>query len=721
MSRLPSTKKARIPSALSLGAIIVAGAHQPTVLAQSDQLMLEEIIVTAERREGSLQDVPLAVSAFDANEIERRQSFNVKDVVNNVPNLVGVNNVGQGTATTVFLRGVGTTESIVTVDTAMGFYLDDVYIARQGVNNFSLYDVERVEVLRGPQGTLYGRNTNAGAINVITTKPQNENSFSGEASFGEFDRFNVKGMANVVLKEDSLFLRFNALSQTGDGYVDNAILGKEVNDMDFWGWRAGLRWLPTDRLELILTADDSKSDQNGVYALNVLNGIPDDLFQSSSVTDIFNISETDGVALTVNWDVSDNLKFQSITSSRNTFQKWDLDLSDSPIPIFELFTINDSEQFSQEFKISGSAINDRLQYSAGVFYFDEDSYSFIGDRFFSGNLLARDYDVDVESLAVYFDGTFDLTEKLSLVLGGRYTRDEKSIDIEAAVGVPPGFVMQGGTPTWNSDTLRALGTPTELDFNDFTPKIGLKYSFSDDVDGYITFTEGYRAGGWAARTNNPAQVLPFDPEVIDSLAVGVKASLMDGRARLNSEYFYYDYQDLFNTATDPDTGNFAVFTNDAKVQGLEIEGTIRVTQNLDLFGFVAFSDGEYKDVDPVIAASLGDKLQRLPESSFKVGLTNVWPLAGGSSIRLNADYQYTEDHFTDPPNTDLGRSGDIGLVSASLGWESADERYSISISCRNCTDDEYNTATLAFAPFGFVSIYPGEPRTWLVTLKARTN
>ena len=144
--------------------------------------MLEEIVVTAERREGSLQDVPLAVSAFDANEIDRRQAFNVKDVVNNVTNLIGANNVGQGTATTVFLRVVGTTESIVTVDTAMGFYLDDVYIARQGVNNFSIYDVERVEVLRGPQGTLYGRNTNAGAINVVTTKPQGENSSAGEFS-----------------------------------------------------------------------------------------------------------------------------------------------------------------------------------------------------------------------------------------------------------------------------------------------------------------------------------------------------------------------------------------------------------------------------------------------------------------------------------------------------------------------------------------------------------
>ena len=139
-----------------LFSVLATSAYQPLVLAQNEQLVLEEIVVTAERREGSLQDVPLAVSAFDANEIERRQAFNVKDVVNNVPNLIGANNVGQGTATTVFLRGVGTTESIVTVDTAMGFYLDDVYIARQGVNNFSLYDVERVEVLRGPQGTLYG-------------------------------------------------------------------------------------------------------------------------------------------------------------------------------------------------------------------------------------------------------------------------------------------------------------------------------------------------------------------------------------------------------------------------------------------------------------------------------------------------------------------------------------------------------------------------------------
>jgi len=698
---------------------IIFGAS--SVASQENSLMLEEIIVTAERREGILQEVPVAVSAFDANEIERRQAFNVKDVVNNVPNLLGANNVGQGSATTVFLRGVGTTESIVTVDTAMGFYLDDVYIARQGVNNFSLYDVERVEVLRGPQGTLYGRNTNAGAINVVTTKPQDSNQGSGEFSYGEFNRKNLKGMANVVLAEDELFLRFNALSQTGDGYVNNALLGKEVNDVDFWGWRAGLRWLPSDDVEVLFTADDSESDQNGVYALNVLNGMPDDLFQSSSITDIFNKSETSGTALTINWQISDTMSVQSITSARQTYQKWDLDLSDSPIPIFRLYTINDSDQFSQEIKLSGTAMNDKLQYSTGIFYFDEDSYSFIADRFFGGGLLAREYKVDVESIAVYFDGSYDLTDKMSLIFGGRYTKDEKSIDIEAGVGVPPGFSLDGGTPTWNSATLRELGTPTDLDYSDFTPKVGLKYDFNDNLDGYVTFTEGYRAGGWAARTNDPSQVLPFEPEVIESIAVGLKASLWDGRARLNSEIFFYDYQDLFNSATDPDTGNFAVFTNNAEIKGLEIEGTVRISENLDIFGFVAFADGEYKDVSPLVAGALGDKLQRLPELSFKVGFTNIWPLSNGSLVRLNADYQYTENHFTDPQNTALGKSGDISLVSASLGWESADDRYSVSVSCRNCVDDEYNTATLAFAPFGFVSIYPGEPQTWLITVRARTN
>ncbi len=397
-------------------------------------LSLEEVFVTATRRETTLQDIPLAVSAFDEAEMERRQTFNVVDIVNNVPNLVASNNIGQGTATTVFLRGVGTTESIVTVDTAMGFYVDDVYIARQGVNNFSLYDVERVEVLRGPQGTLYGRNTSAGAIRVITKQPGENFEASGQISAGKYSRWNLKGSLNAPLVEDKLFMRVTAIVQQGDGYINNITLDKDVNDRDLWGVRGALRYIANPDLEFLLTADVSKSDENGLYPSDV-SGITrpttGDLFVVVSGTNERNQGETKGINLTANWAYSDAFNLQSITSFRNTYQKWVLDLTDQPISIFRLWTINDSDQFSQEFKFTGSLMDERLEYIAGVFYFEESSFSFIGDEINLYGLLGlpecpwstsaffeRDYDVDTDSIAVYAEGTYDITDRLRVIAGG---------------------------------------------------------------------------------------------------------------------------------------------------------------------------------------------------------------------------------------------------------------------------------------------------------------
>ncbi len=237
-------------------------ARSESAKASDGSLRLEEVVVTAQRREEQIQNVPIAVSAFDPTEMERRQAFNVVDIVANVPNLVGNNNIGQGTATTVFLRGIGSTESIVTLETALGFYIDDVYISRQGVNNLSLYDVERIEVLRGPQGTLYGRNTTGGALRVITTKPQDETSGSMEASYGEYNRWSVKGSVNVPLS-DTFYVRGGAFVEQGDGYSDNQFNGKEVNDRNGYGGRVAMRWVPNDRFEGILSLDYYKSDQVG--------------------------------------------------------------------------------------------------------------------------------------------------------------------------------------------------------------------------------------------------------------------------------------------------------------------------------------------------------------------------------------------------------------------------------------------------------------------------
>ncbi len=711
-------------------ALTLAALTAVTPAQAQNTLALEEIVVTAQRRESTLLDAPIAVSAFDANEIERRQSFNVVDIVNNVPNLIGNNNIGQSTATTVFLRGVGTTESIVTVDPGLGFYVDDVFIARQGVNNFSLFDVERVEVLRGPQGTLYGRNTNAGAIKVVTKKPSDEREFAGEISYGRFDRWNAKASVNGALS-DKAFVRLTGLRQKGNGYTENRVTGEDVNDRDVWGFRAQARLLPTDDITFDMAVDWSESDAAALYAKDVAGitrPFDGDLFTVDSSIDTQNIGRTWGVSGHLTWDLNDTTTFESITAWRNTFQQWNLDLTDQPVSIFNLYTINDSDQFTQEFKVDGTAMDGNLEYVTGLFYFKEDSFSFIGDEinlFIAPGVrvplpfFGRDYDVGVDSYAAFADITYNFTDQLSLVLGGRYTEDKKNLDITQRVGGPVGLESQSTVIGWDSDTLRALGTPTEQKFTEFTPRVGLTYDINDDINVYAMFTRGFKSGGWAARTNNPAEVTPFEPETVDNYELGFKSNLFDGQVRLNLDAFYYDYTDLFNTGTGAG-GNFIVATNDAEVYGLEGEITARISEQLDIFGNFGIQDAKYIDVNPDLAGTvIGDKLQRLPSFNGQIGFTYVQSVSNDWNLRLTSDYNYSSSHFTNLQNTPEAKSGDIDLVSASLNFERVDESLSFGISCRNCIDDEYISQSLDFRGLGFITVYPGEPATWLFTIKTR--
>jgi iron complex outermembrane receptor protein len=712
-----------------------------------EDLKLEEVVVTAQRREEQIQDVPVAVSAFNPVEMERRQAFNVVDIVSNVPNLVGNNNIGQGTATTVFLRGIGSTESIVTLETALGFYIDDVYISRQGVNNLSLYDVERVEVLRGPQGTLYGRNTTGGALKVITARPNSEFGGSAEASYGEYNRWSLKGSINVPLS-DTFFMRAGAFVEQGDGYSDNLFNGREVNDRNGWGGRVAFRWVPTDTYEGIFSVDYYKSDQNGLYAADIAGIIAPrakDLFTVNSGTDTSNIGETYGASLTLNFNLSDALQLQSITGFRNVYQKWNLDLTDEPVSMFLLRTINDTDSYSQELKLNGRAMDDRLKYTAGIFGYKEENFSFIGDQitlWFPGPTrvplpyFGREYDMDVTSYAAFAEVEFALTSQLKLIAGGRYTHDDKDLDIDARVAGTPGFELNG-FPNYNNATLNALGTPTSLSYSKFTPKVGLQYVFSPDVNAYLVYSQGWKSGGWSARTNAPEEFVVFDPETVNSYELGVKTTIADGRARLNYTAFYYDYKDFFSTATGQ-AGNFIVFTSDAEFYGVEFETTARLTDRFDVFAALGWQEGSYKDLDPVVfGTSIGSEPQRMPEWTAKVGGTYTWPLQNGE-LKLTADYQFLEDHFTNLQNSELARSGDINLVNASLGYTFGDTgRYTVALSCRNCFDDEYISQSLdfsgidprstsfnpsapnAFNGLSFLTVYAGPPREWLVTFRTR--
>jgi iron complex outermembrane receptor protein len=721
------------------------------VLAQEapDSLRLEEVTVTAQRREADVQNVPIAVSAFDPVEMERRQAFNVVDIVSNVPNLVGNNNIGQGTATTVFLRGIGSTESIVTLETALGFYIDDVYISRQGVNNLSLFDVERVEVLRGPQGTLYGRNTTGGALKVVTKRPGPEPEYSLEGTYGEYERWSLKGTANVPLS-GRFFMRANAFVEQGDGYSDNLFNGAEVNDRDGYGGRLAFRFEGSGRFEADFAADFYESDQAGLYASDVAGIVrpsTGDLFTVNSGTETSNTGRTYGAALTLTWDLSDTLELQSITGFRNVYQKWNLDLTDQPLSVFLLYTINDTDSFSEELKLNGRAYDDRLKYTVGLFGYKEDNFSFIGDEivlWFPGDVrvplpfFGRNYDVDVTSYAAFAEAEFAVTDRIRLIAGGRYTKDDKELDIEARAGGTPGYSLVGGGPNYDNATLNALGVPTDLEFSKFTPRLGVQYLFTDDVNAYLTWSRGWKSGGWSARTNNPAEFVVFEPETVDSYEFGVKTTVAEGRARLNYTVFYYDYTDFFSTATGT-AGNFIVFTSDAEFYGAEFEATARLSSRLDAFAALGWQDGEYKDLDPLVfGTSIGEEPQRMPEWSAKVGGSYTVPLAGDASLRFTADFQFLEDHYTNLQNSELARSGDVEVFNAAVAWEFGDAgRYQATLSCRNCFDDEYISQSLdfsgipprstafdpslpgAFNGLNFLTVYAGPPREWLVGFRAR--
>jgi len=728
--------------AAAVGAVLAHGSAFAQSRSATDQqgasLALEEIIVTAERRESNVQDVPAAVSAFDATELERRQATNVIDVMSNVPNLMVSNNPGQATSTTIFLRGIGSTESIVTLDTAIGFYLDDVYFARQGVNNLSMFDVERVEVLRGPQGTLYGRNTSGGAVRVITKRPDEQFGGLVQGSFGEYDRWSLKGSLNVPFSE-SFQGRFNVFGEGGDGYVRNVVLNRDVNDRDNQGARAAFRWLPSDAVEVNFAYDYYRAETNGVYGYDIAGLVrpaAKNFFISTSGDDTFSIGRTDGGSLTVDWAVSDSLDFTSITGFRNIYQRWALDFTDQPVPIFKLWTINDTDQISQEFRLSGNAFQDRLKYVVGAFYYDEESYSFIGDQI---NLLLspgadfadpsddirlplpffrRYYDVDVKSYAAFAEVNYDLTDRLTLNVGGRYTKDDKSLRIEQFIGGDFGFTPPGGIPGYNTESLRAAGIPMDIDDDDFSIKLGLQYQFTPDMLGYLTYAQGYKSGGWSARTNNPAEFVVFDPEYLDSYEAGLKTTVLDGRARLNYTVYYYDYQDFFATATGTG-GNFIVSTQDAEFYGVEFEATGRLTSQVDVFAAVGWQEGKYRGVDEdVFGTSIGEEPQRLPKWTTKVGATWLKPVGAANAVRVTVDYNFLEDHFTNLQNSALGASGNVEIWNALVAYEIDDGRYTVSASCKNCFDNDYLAQSFDFAGIGFVQTYPGAPREWLLSFRA---
>ncbi len=437
-------------------AIITAG-WVVAVPSVAQNVLMDDILVTAQRREEVAQDIPIAVTAYDSEQLERLQVTETLDMTKLVPNLIGHNNTGLGTANTYSLRGLNNTESIATFDPPVGSYVDDIYVTRQNANNFTLFDVDRIEVLRGPQGTLFGRNTTGGAVRVILKKPAEEFGGNFELGFGEFSRFLGKGSVDIPISERVL-TKFSAYYIEDDGFVTSRTTGEDnINAEENYGLRGHVLFNISDALAWDVAVDYIENDHanmlnfkdgnNRVSATGLsknnsnLVGL---LTGSKQAERLGNRVETFSATSVLSWDIGDAGNLEFITGWRDLEQKFALDFCDNrrlcvtsalpnnaPWGSFTIANDGNHEQFTQEIKWA-SDLGEAIDYVAGIFYLKEENTTDFGDIFDVGIpliLADRILDNEAEALAAYLQADWSVTDRVTFTIGARYTDEEKTIAV----------------------------------------------------------------------------------------------------------------------------------------------------------------------------------------------------------------------------------------------------------------------------------------------------
>ncbi len=686
-----------------------------TGYASAQEMQLEEVLVTAQKKVESLQDTPIAIAAFNEDALETIGVTSVADLRGNAPSLNISYFAADRAAPLLFIRGMGSVDVQTTKDPAVGLYLDGVTLGRASGLATDVADLERIEVLRGPQGTLYGRNTTGGAINYITRKPGEELGVKLKVSAGNEDFLEGRAMVNVPIT-DKLFVKGTYMASTEDGWVENKV--NLPNQVDYFeddkdAGNIAVRWLPTGNFTIDYAYDFSNMNDYGNAFYQVTNGKSTD--RQDETDQMFGLSpsksEVEGHNLTMAWELG-SVTLKSITG----YRELDNSLKQNYIGNFYQENQIDQDQFSQEFQAIGS-MGDRLEYVAGLYYYDENStedqqtdmtpwFGFIWPGV--SGYDAWSVDADSTSWAVYGQGTWTpnmLDNRLRLTLGMRYTDDEREAtksylsDLFTGPAVPP------------------LVVDADNDFDNFSPSFTVDYAFTDNVNGYAKVVTGYRAGGFNTRATPEGFQAGFDQEEVTSYELGVKSDLWNNRLRLNIAAYYNEYDDLQVDQVRPgiiftDTLN----TGEATIQGVEVELTVLLTRGLTVDAFYAYTDAdydEYKDLNLETGEieDLADvkNMPYAPESAGKVAVNYQLPVSYGE-YSFNVDYQYQGRTYSGP-NTNTGNDS-YGIWNARVqlaGLPVLSGDLKLAAWGRNLDDKEY---TMATSDLGAVSSIYGTPRTY---------
>jgi iron complex outermembrane recepter protein len=848
----------------------LASAVVSTLLsASASAQQLEEIIVTAQKREQDIQRVPIAVSAFTTETLRAKGVTDINALTNLTPN-VNLDSSspfsGDTSVLSASIRGIGQDDFAFNLDPGVGVYLDGVFLARTFGANQNLMDVDRVEILKGPQGTLFGRNTIGGAINIVTHVPGPEPSFEAQATVGEYNRTDLGFTADLPIT-DSLLSSLTVSSMDRDGYQDvipypadspwgsRPFVVDPMNAYPRAGYdtseangginqtvvRGKLLWLASDAVEVTLAADWQHQDQpstaatvlsvnpntdpnaSAIFGLiyNLCISTPKDVLDSGAAfpflpfsaqmhtgegglcgpratgvpelggtggaalggagyvggpdggqalsatprifwdfaaTDTGDIDKTYangvsfakndgwGISLTADWELGEELTLKSITGYREIDWKVGIDLDGTPESIQEVTDHQKQEQWSQEFQLLGTAFDDRLNYVFGLYYFTEEG--FVHDFVpFEGLLYVFDYqnDVDTESYAPFLHTDFAVTDKFTVILGGRYTWEDKSFiggqaDLNGFTykisgcnppedpafqhldpSIPPFLTCQQilGFPVPGQPLRYFPADEQKQDFSVFTPTVGVQYQFTDDVMAYAKWSKGFKSGGWTTRLSAPildGADAEYKPEFAETSEIGLKTQLLDNHLLVNTAIFYTDYKDIqlnFQEQASPVLRNGGTAT----LQGIEVEAQAVFVGGLGFTFAGGYIDAEYDEINPLVGIPLSSEIPKTPEYKVNVGPTYDFNLANGGGVRLAVDYTYTAEMFNDSLNTPDLKRPSVENINAVIRYTSPGGKYEFAVGGTNLSDERYLvTGSINEAAGEHVGTY-SRPREWYATVR----
>jgi iron complex outermembrane receptor protein len=710
------------PCAYQLTAILAVAALVTTVptAAAEQARAIEEVLVTAERREASVQETAIAITAYSFEELELRGIDEIEDLQFSAPNLV-ISHNSQSPVTYAYIRGIGSDQLVAGFDPGVAYHVDGIYIGQPSSMPVDLWDMERVEVLRGPQGTLYGRNTTGGAINVITKAPSDQFEGTMDVTAGNYDRKRVRGAVAGPLVGDLVSGRLSYIYDKADGFQEN-YTGDDGDSIDHWALRGKLQFDFTEDLSLTLTGQRFENQGNqtqkrrepfgpadfgGGFVINIFDGAIPNPTDPREVAKDFNEKldlENDLLSARLEWEFG-NMMLVSTTGyiSNDWFQSMDIDMSNNPVQFQEWEM--ETTQFTQEFQLISTS-DGPLDWIVGLFWFDEEletdyhfqDSSIAGFNFFNGG------DLDTQSWAVYGEASWDFRDSglpIRLHGGLRYTEDDKDVD-EYQIIPEFGLNLAGGMGnTWD----------------EVSGKLGIDWFVNDDIMVYASFSHGYKGGGYSI-----GQFDEFDPETVDNLEVGIKTQFADGRAQVNAAAFYNDYQDLqvnYLVGTLYLTYNAA----EATIQGIEIESTLLVTDQVTIGANFTWLDAEFDsyifDPGPPVVDLAGDTLNRAPE--FTVALTGQYDFSidGIGNFTARIDYYWQDDVYYRLQNIPRHRADEFDTVDLRFIWTSLDERWTVDAFMKNAGDEDNQRSLtvndgLSSGSASFVSYYP--PKTYGVRL-----